>query len=278
MTTISASEVNKLRQVTGAGMMDCKKALVEAGGDFDKAIELLRKKGQKISLNRADREAQEGAVIAITSADNKTGVIIELNCETDFVAKNADFVAFAIEIANLALNNKPSDIAALKSLTIGNLTLEQRILEEIGKTGEKLDISSYEILDGNNIVSYIHAGNRIGVLVSLTNPHSEANAVAGKDVAMQIAAMNPIALDENSVPEDVKQREINVGKEQAIQEGKPAEMAEKIAMGRLSKFYKEYTLVNQEFVKDSSKTIKKMLADTEQNLAVVGFKRVGLGA
>lgn len=278
MTTISASDVNKLRQVTGAGMMDCKKALVEAGGDFDNAIELLRKKGQKISLNRADRQAHEGAVIALTSADNKSGVIVELNCETDFVAKNQDFVSFANEIANLALTQKPADIAALKALKIGSLTVEQRIMDEMGKTGEKLDISSYEKLEGENIVPYIHAGNRIGVLVSLNNKPSSANQVAGKDVAMQIAAMNPIALDENSVPDDVKQREINVGKEQAIQEGKPAEMAEKIALGRLTKFYKEYTLVNQEFVKDSSKNIKKMLADTEQNLAVVGFKRVGLGA
>ncbi|MCK9481240.1 MAG: translation elongation factor Ts [Bacteroidia bacterium] len=278
MTTISASDVNKLRQVTGAGMMDCKKALVEAGGDFDNAIELLRKKGQKISLNRADRQAHEGAVIALTSADNKSGVIVELNCETDFVAKNQDFVSFANEIANLALTQKPADIAALKALKIGSLTVEQRIMDEMGKTGEKLDISSYEKLEGENIVPYIHAGNRIGVLVSLNNTPSSANQVAGKDVAMQIAAMNPIALDENSVPDDVKQREINVGKEQAIQEGKPAEMAEKIALGRLTKFYKEYTLVNQEFVKDSSKNIKKMLADTEQNLAVVGFKRVGLGA
>lgn len=278
MTTISASDVNKLRQMTGAGMMDCKKALVEAGGDFDKAIELLRKKGQKISMNRADRDAQEGAVIALTSADKKSGVVIELNCETDFVAKNADFVAFANQIANLALTKKPSDIAALKALSIDNLTVEQKIVEEMGKTGEKMDISSYEVLDGNNIISYIHAGNRIGVLVALSNAPSDANTAAGKDVAMQIAAMNPIALDETSVSEEVKQREINLGKEQAIQEGKPAEMAEKIAMGRLSKFYKEYTLINQEFVKDSSKSIKKMLADTESNLAVVGFKRVGLGA
>ena len=259
-------------------MMDCKKALVEAGGDFDKAIELLRKKGQKISMNRADRDAQEGAVIALTSADKKSGVVIELNCETDFVAKNADFVAFANQIANLALTKKPSDIAALKALSIDNLTVEQKIVEEMGKTGEKMDISSYEVLDGNNIISYIHAGNRIGVLVALSNAPSDANTAAGKDVAMQIAAMNPIALDETSVSEEVKQREINLGKEQAIQEGKPAEMAEKIAMGRLSKFYKEYTLINQEFVKDSSKSIKKMLADTESNLAVVGFKRVGLGA
>lgn len=278
MSTISASEVNKLRQMTGAGMMDCKKALTEAGGDFDKAVELLRKKGQKISLNRADRTATEGAVIAITTPDSTSGVIIRLSCETDFVAKNEDFVSFAKEIAALALSAKPTSIDALKALTLGALTVEQRLLEEMGKTGEKFDISACEILEGSNIVPYIHAGNRIGVLVSLNNAPSEANQNAGKDVAMQIAAMNPIALDETTVPEDVKQREIEIGKDQAIQEGKPAEMAEKIAMGRLNKFYKEYTLVNQEFVKDPSKSIKKMLADTESGLSALAFKRVGLGS
>jgi elongation factor Ts len=278
MSTISASEVNKLRQMTGAGMMDCKKALTESGGDFDKAVELLRKKGQKISLNRADRTATEGAVIAITTADSTAGVVVRLSCETDFVAKNEDFVSFAKEIANLALSARPASIEALKALTLGSLTLEQRLLEEMGKTGEKFDISACEILEGSNIVPYIHAGNRIGVLVSLNNAPSEANQNAGRDVAMQIAAMNPIALDETSVPEDVKQREIEIGKDQAIQEGKPADMAEKIAMGRLNKFYKEYTLVNQEFVKDPSKSIKKMLTDTESGLAALAFKRVGLGS
>lgn len=278
MSTISASDVNKLRQMTGAGMMDCKKALAEASGDFELAIELLRKKGQKISLNRADRAASEGAVIAITSADASTGVIIELNCETDFVAKNQEFVSLANEIANLALSQKPKSIEELKSLQIGNLSLEQRLLSEMGKTGEKFDISKYELLEGNNLVAYIHAGNRIGVLVSLNNSASEANIAAGKDVAMQIAAMNPIALDESSVDESVKQKELTFGKEQAIAEGKPADLAEKIAQGRLSKFYKEYTLVNQEFVKDPSKTIKKMLTDVEPGLAVLNFKRVGLGS
>lgn len=278
MSTISASDVNKLRQMTGAGMMDCKKALAEASGDFELAIELLRKKGQKISLNRADRAASEGAVIAITSADASTGVIIELNCETDFVAKNQEFVSLANEIATLALNQKPKSIEELKSLQIGNLSLEQRLLSEMGKTGEKFDISKYELLEGNNLVAYIHAGNRIGVLVSLNNSASDANIAAGKDVAMQIAAMNPIALDESSVDESVKQKELAFGKEQAIAEGKPADLAEKIAQGRLSKFYKEYTLVNQEFVKDPSKTIKKMLSDVEPGLAVLNFKRVGLGS
>lgn len=278
MSTISASEVNKLRQMSGAGMMDCKKALVEANGDFDKAVELLRKKGQKISLNRADRAAQEGAVIALVNDNNTVGVVIELNCETDFVAKNESFVSLANEIAQVALNNKPADLNALNQCTIGSATIEQKLVDEMGKTGEKLEVSSYEIITGTNVVPYIHAGNKIGVLVSLSNAPSTANQDAGRDVAMQIAAMNPIALDENSVDQETKDRELNIGKEQAIQEGKPADLAEKIAMGRLSKFFKEYTLVNQEFVKDSSKSIKKMLADVESGLAVLDFKRVAIGS
>ena len=276
--TISASDVNKLRTMTGAGMMDCKKALVETNGDFDAAIDFLRKKGQKISLNRADRAAKEGAVIALTNADKTTGIIIELNCETDFVAKNEDFVKFANTIAQLAITHKPASIEALKSLSIDNLTLEQKLMEEMGKTGEKMDVSKYEIINGTNIVPYIHAGNRMGVLVSLNNAPSDANFSAGKDVAMQIAAMNPIALNEKEIPQETIDREVAVGKEQAIAEGKPAEMAEKIAMGRLNKFYKEYTLLNQEFVKDSSKNVAQMLQSIEPNLTVIAFKRVALGA
>jgi len=278
MSTISAADVNKLRQLTGAGMMDCKKALVESNGDFDAAIDFLRKKGQKISLNRADRAVKEGAVIALTSNDNKVGVVVELNCETDFVAKNDDFVKFANEIANLALEKQPANIDELKSLQVGEISLEQKMLDEMGKTGEKMEISKYEIVKGNNVVAYIHAGNRMGVLVEMNNAPSEANATAGKDTAMQIAAMNPIALNDKEVPQETINREIEVGKEQAIAEGKPAEMAEKIAQGRLNKFFKEYTLLNQEFVKDSSKTISKMLNDTEAGLTVLSFKRIALGA
>ncbi len=278
MSTISAADVNKLRQMTGAGMMDCKKALSETNGDFDAAVDFLRKKGQKISLNRADRSAKEGAVIALTSDDRKVGVIIELNCETDFVAKNDDFVAFANMIAKHALSTQPADIATLVASTANGLTIEQALLDMMGKTGEKMEVSKYELVKGENIVPYIHAGNRMGVLVELNNAPSDANIAAGKDTAMQIAAMNPIALNESEVPQDVITREIEVGKEQAIAEGKPAEMAEKIAQGRLNKFYKEYTLVNQEFVKDNSKTIAKMLADTEAGLVVKSFKRIALGA
>jgi len=278
MSTISAADVNKLRQMTGAGMMDCKKALMETNGDFDAAVDFLRKKGQKISLNRADRAAKEGAVIALTSSDRKTGVVIELNCETDFVAKNEDFVKFANEIAAVALQTKPADIDALKAAQVNGLSLEQHLVDMMGKTGEKMDISKYEIINGENLVAYIHAGNKMGVLVEMNNAPSDANLAAGKDTAMQIAAMNPIALDESGVPKETVAREVEVGKEQAIAEGKPAEMAEKIAQGRLNKFFKEYTLLNQEFVKDSSKTIAKMLADTEPGLVVKSFKRVALGS
>lgn len=276
--SISAADVNKLRQMTGAGMMDCKKALMESNGDFEAAIDFLRKKGQKISLNRADRAAKEGAVIALTSDDHKTGVVVEVNCETDFVAKNDEFVKFAHDIAKIALAEKPATAEALKALSIDGLTIEQRLVDMMGKTGEKMDISKYEILNGENIIAYIHAGNRMGVLVEMNNAPSEANMVAGKDTAMQIAAMNPIALNEKEVPQETINREIEVGKEQAIAEGKPAEMAEKIAQGRLNKFYKEYTLLNQEFVKDTTKTIAKMLTDAEPGLVVKSFRRVALGA
>ncbi len=278
MSTISAADVNKLRQMTGAGMMDCKKALTESNGDFDAAVDFLRKKGQKISLNRADRAAQEGAVIALTSSDRKTGIVIELNCETDFVAKNEDFVKFANEIAAVALETKPANIEALKATKVNGVAIEQLLIDMMGKTGEKMDVSKYEIINGENLVAYIHAGNRMGVLVEMNNAPSDANLVAGKDTAMQIAAMNPIALNESEVPKETVAREIEVGKEQAIAEGKPAEMAEKIAQGRLNKFFKEYTLLNQEFVKDSSKTIAKMLTDAEPGLVVKSFKRVALGS
>ncbi len=277
MSTISAADVNKLRQLTGAGMMDCKKALTETNGDFDAAVDFLRKKGQKISAARADRDAKEGAVIAKTSADKKTGVVILLACETDFVAKNEDFVAFANEVAELALANKPADLDALKALTMGSTTLAERLMEQVGKIGEKVDVTRYEMVEGDNIVPYIHAGNRLGVLVSLTAAPSENNAVAGKDVAMQIAALNPLALDKGDVDASVVAREIEIAKEQVRAEGKPENMIDKIAEGKLGKFYKESTLLNQEFVKDSSKTIAQMLDSVEKGLTVKAFKRVALG-
>ncbi|MFI5222503.1 MAG: translation elongation factor Ts [Bacteroidia bacterium] len=277
MTTISASEVNKLRQLTGAGMMDCKQALTETNGDFDAAIDYLRKKGQKVSAARADREAKEGAVIAKISVDKKTGVIVQLSCETDFVAKNEDFVKFANQIADLGLSSGSKDAAALKSLPFEGLTIGEKIIEQVGKIGEKIDVVKYEFLEGENIVAYIHGANRLGVLVSLNHAPSDANSVGGKDTAMQIAAMNPVAIDKNDVDPSVIEREIEIGKEQAKAEGKPEAMLEKIAQGKLGKFYKENTLLNQEFVKDGSKTIAQMLDGVEKGLSVVAFRRVALG-
>lgn len=276
--SISAADVNQLRKMTGAGMMDCKKALQETNGDFEAAIDFLRKKGQKISANRADREAAEGAVIAKTSSDNTVGVVIELNCETDFVAKNDEFVALANEVASIALANKPADLEALKSLKIGDVTIEERLLSEMGKIGEKIEVSNYEILEGPSVVSYIHAGNRIGVLVVMNQAATSAITDAGKDAAMQVAAMFPVAVDKDDVDSSIIERELEIGKEQARAEGKPEEMLEKIAQGKLNKFFKESTLLNQDFVKDSSKTVGKMLDDTSKGLKITKFKRVALGS
>ncbi len=274
--SITAAEVNKLRQMTGAGMMDCKKALQETNGDFDGAIDFLRTKGTKIAANRADREAKEGAIIAKVSADHKLGVIVQLSCETDFVAKNADFVAFTHKLADIALANKASGIEALRSMSMEGLTVADKITEQVGKIGEKIDVVRYEIMEGENIIAYIHAGNRLSVLVSLNSAPTETNFIAGKDVAMQIAALNPIAVDKGDVDPGVIEREIAIGIEQAREEGKPEAMLEKIAQGKLGKFYKDATLLNQEFVKDSSKTIGQMLEGVEKGLTVKSFKRLSL--
>ncbi|MBC7383761.1 MAG: elongation factor Ts [Bacteroidia bacterium] len=274
--SISAADVNKLRQMTGAGMMDCKKALEESNGDFDGAVDFLRKKGTKIAANRADRDAKEGAIIAKVSPDYKTGVIVQLSCETDFVAKNEDFIAFTHKLADIALSNKAKDADALRALPMDGLTVGDKITEQVGKIGEKIDVVRYEILDGQNIVPYIHAGNRLSVLVELNQAHNEANALAGRDVAMQIAALNPIAIDKDAVDPTVIEREIAIGMDQARAEGKPEAMLEKIAQGKLVKFYKDSTLLNQEFVKDSSKSIAQMLDGVSKGLSVKTFKRVSL--
>lgn len=275
--SISASEVNNLRKATGAGLMDCKKALTETNGDFDAAVDFLRKRGAKIAAKRADREATEGAVIALTSVDNKTGVIVLLSCETDFVAKNDGFVAFAKEIAEVALAEKPADISALKTLKVGAVALEARLLEEVAKIGEKIDVVHYELVEGENIVPYIHAGNRMGVLVEMNNAATDANISAGKDVAMQIAAMNPVAVDKDGVDAATVEREMKIGREQAIAEGKPENIIDRIAEGKLQKFFKENTLLNQDFVKDSSMSVAKMLDGVEKGLTIKQFKRVQLG-
>lgn len=273
---ISAQEVNKLRQQTGAGMMDCKKALVEAEGDFEKAIELLRKKGQKVSASRADRVASEGAILA-KSTGNK-GVILELNCETDFVAKNSDFLGYGEALLNAAIASNPSSTEDLLALNHNGLKLSDMMLDTVGKIGEKIEIGTYETLNSDTVITYIHPGARLGVLVGFSGTTDLNLDSIGKDIAMQIAAMNPVAVDQDGVDASIVQKEIEIGKEQARQEGKPEAMLEKIALGKLNKFYKENTLLNQDFVKDASKTVAQFLKETNPNLKVVGFKRVQLGA
>ncbi|MFC0515503.1 translation elongation factor Ts [Mucilaginibacter angelicae] len=274
---ISAADVNKLRQQTGAGMMDCKKALTETNGDFEAAIDFLRKKGAKVAASRQDRESNEGVVIARTSEDFKTGVIIELNCETDFVAKNAEFIAFANEIADKAVEAKPASIEELYALEIDGAKIGDAIIEKTGKIGEKIGVSKYEVVNGEKVVAYIHGNFRLGVLVALSAPAAGADE-AGKDVAMQIAAMNPIAVDKDGVDASLIERELEIAKDQIRAEGKPEAMVEKIAAGKLNKFYKDSTLLNQEFVKDSSKSVAQFLDSVEKGLTVTAFKRVALGA
>jgi elongation factor Ts len=277
MTTITASEVNKLRQMTGAGMMDCKNALVETNGDFEAAVDFLRKKGAKIAAKRADREATEGCVIALTNDARTTGVIVLVSCETDFVAKNENFVAMAKNIATVALENQPADVDALKALTIDGVSIADRLMEEVAKIGEKIDVTKYELVQGANVVSYIHGANRMGVLVEMNNAANDANHTAGKDVAMQIAAMNPVAVNRDSVDAKTIERELEIGREQARAEGKPEAMIDRIADGKLQKFFKESTLLAQDFVKDGSMTIEKYLSGVEPGLTVSSFKRVQLG-
>lgn len=274
---ITAADVNKLRQQTGAGMMDCKKALTEANGDFEAAIDNLRKKGAKVAASRQDRESNEGVVIAKTTADGKRGVVIEFNCETDFVAKNADFVAFANSIADLAIEKNPASLEELVELDLNGEKLADTIISQIGKIGEKVGVSKFESVTGEKVIAYIHGNYRLGVLVALSSNPSNADEV-GKDVAMQIAAMNPVAIDKGDVDSKTIERELEIAKDVIRAEGKPEEMVEKIAAGKLNKFYKDSTLLNQEFVKDSSKTVAQFLNDVEKGLTVTAFKRVQLGA
>ncbi len=275
--TISAADVNKLRQQTGAGMMDCRKALMESDGDFEKAIDYLRKKGQKVAANRSDREAKEGVVVAKASADNKYGVIVNLSAETDFVSKNAEFIAFANEVADIAIATKATSAEDLKSKPMGGATVADKVLENVAKIGEKIDIIRYELVEGEAVVPYIHAGYRIGVLVSLNKPATEANTTAGKDVAMQIAAMNPLAVDSDNIPAETLERERAIAIEQVMAEGKTGDMVEKIAQGKLNKFFKENTLLPQAFVKDNGKTVADYLKSVEADLTVTAFKRIAVG-
>jgi len=273
---IKAADVAKLRNMTGAGMMDCKKALTETDGDFEAAVDLLRKKGQKVASKRADREASEGAVLAGVSSDNKTASLVVVNCETDFVAKNDDFVKFAKSILDIALENRPASIDNLKGLEVNGTKISDEITNQTGVIGEKIDLSGFESISAEHVVAYIHQGNQLASIVGF-NQAGIDNQVA-RDVAMQIASMNPIALDKDDIPKEVIDKEIEIGKDQAIQEGKPADLAEKIAMGRLNKFYKESTLLNQQFVKDNKLSIKEYLNQASNGLTVTAFKRVSLKA
>jgi elongation factor Ts len=272
-TTITAADINKLRQATGAGMLDCRKALTEANGDFEGAIDWLRKQGQKVAAKRMDREAKEGVVLAKTTADNKAGIVICISCETDFVSKNADFVKFAESIADAAINNNVKSIDELNEVSINGAKVADLINDKLAAIGEKIAISKFERIEAPFVASYIHGANRMGVLVGM----SKEAADAGRDVAMQIAAMNPLAVDEASIPADVVAREKDIAIEQVKAEGKPAEMAEKIAMGKINKFFKENTLMAQAFVKDGNQSVSDYLKNTDKDLKVTAFKRVALG-
>jgi len=273
MVKVTAQEVNALRKKTGAGMMDCKKALVEAEGDMDAAIDILRKKGQKIAAKRGDREAKEGFATARINDEGNIGYVISLNCETDFVAINKDFQAFAEKILDVIVANDPKMIEEMNNLRFDEKgTIAEAITYQTGVIGEKIEIGSFERMEGNSLAIYVHPGNQVVTMVA-TN---KANKEVAKDVAMQAAAMSPIALDEDSVSQNVLDKELEIGKELAIQEGKPEAMAENIAKGRLKKFLKENTLLNQMFVKDNKKTIKQYVSEAENGLEVTGFRRVSL--
>lgn len=278
---ISAADVKKLRDQTGAGMMDCKKALVEANGDFEKAMENLRKKGQKLTEKRADRDANEGVVIAKTSANRNNGIVVRLGCETDFVAKNEDFVAFAEKIADIALKNLPDSTEDLLALPFdGKLSVGDKVVEQTGVVGEKLEVSKYAKIQTSagqgQVLPYIHMGHRAGVIVAV-NLEGPEFIEPGKNVAMQIAAMRPIALDKDQVDPTVVEKEIEIGKEQARQEGKPEAILEKIAMGKLNKFYRERTLLNQDYVKGNKESVADYLKSINGKLTVTDFKHIELG-
>jgi elongation factor Ts len=277
VVAITAADINKLRQATGAGMMDCRKALTESNGDFEAAIDWLRKKGQKVAALRSDRDAKEGVVLAKTTADNKTGITICLSCETDFVSKNDDFVAFAQSIMDAAISSNVTSVDELNAVEINGAKVAELINDKLASIGEKIGISKFERIDAEYVASYIHGSNRMGVLVGL----NKAAAEAGKDVAMQIAALNPVAVDSDSVPAETVERERAIVTDVITNDpkmaGKPAEMIAKIAEGKLNAFFKETTLLSQAFVKDGSKSVADYLKSVDADLKVVSFKRVALG-
>ena len=275
MTQISASDVGKLRKQTGSGMMDCKKALIEANGDFDIAVDILRKKGQKVAAKRADRQATEGVVIAKNNTSNTKAIIISLNCETDFVAKNEDFIKIANNILDKAIDNDLSSSEELNEIVLDDsMTVAEKVLEQTGVIGEKIEVSS-QIVESAQVSSYVHAGNRLATIVGFNNT---TDSQVARDVAMQVAAMNPIAIDRDGVEQETIDRELEIAKDLARQEGKPEQMLEKIALGRLNKFFKENTLLNQSFIKDGKKSVAQYLKEHDSELTVTSFKRVGLSS
>jgi elongation factor Ts len=269
MADIKAADVQKLRKITGAGMMDCKKALQEAGGDFDTAIEIIRKKGQAIANKRADREAGEGNVQA--KVEGRFGALVSLNCETDFVAKNEDFIKFSTSILDLALEKKPADLEALKALTLYGKSVEEVVVEQSGIIGEKLELAYYDFIEAEKVQAYNHFGNNLATLVGFSK--SDVEEQVAKDVAMQIAAMAPVAVDKDDVPAEVIEQERKIGREKALEEGKPENIVDRIAEGMVNKFLKENTLLNQEFTKDSKKTVGQYIKEADKELQVTGFKR-----
>ena len=275
MTQISASDVGKLRKQTGSGMMDCKKALIEANGDFDIAVDILRKKGQKVAAKRADRQATEGVVIAKNNTSNTKAIIISLNCETDFVAKNEDFIKIANNILDKAIDNDLSSSEELNDIVLDDsMTVAEKVLEQTGVIGEKIEVSS-QIVESAQVSSYVHAGNRLATIVGFNNT---TDSQVARDIAMQVAAMNPIAIDRDGVEQETIERELEIAKDLARQEGKPEQMLEKIALGRLNKFFKENTLLNQSFIKDGKKSVAQYLKEHDSELTVTSFKRVGLSS
>lgn len=272
---ITAQQVNELRKNTGAGMMDCKNALVETEGDMEKAIDVLRKKGQKVAAKRADRDAAEGVVLSKVSDDKKYAAAVMINCETDFVAKNTDFITYTQNIIDLAVANKAKNIDELKSLPVGDRTVDESITDQTGIIGEKIQLGRFEVVEGESTFAYIHPGNRIATIAAF-NKSGDALNEAGKDIVMQIAAMDPVALDKENVSEDMVKREMEIGMDQARQEGKPEAMLERIALGKLNKFYKENTLLNQAFIKDTKKSVSQYLNEVESGLTVISFKRLAL--
>ncbi len=277
MATISAQEVNNLRKITGAGMMDCKEALVQSNGDVQQAIDYLRKKGQKVASKRSDRAANEGLVIAKVNANGNRATIIMLNCETDFVAKNQEFVSLANMISDKVVSENIQSLESLQSAVIDGRSIADKITDLVGIIGEKITLSQYDFVEGACAFAYNHQGNRLASIIALNKKDVAGIEETGKELAMQIAAMSPVAIDKNDVPKDVIEREIEIGKEQARQEGKPENIIEKIAIGKLEKFYKESTLLNQQFVRDNQKTVKQYIQEKDKDLTVVAFKRFMLG-